>query len=47
MPQYNKLRETKLQIAQKQVEIENRQAYFATLNQISIELAQYEANLEK
>jgi Tfp pilus assembly protein PilO len=47
LPQYYKLQEAKMQIAEKNAEIENRQEYFAALSQARIELAQYEANLEK
>ena len=47
LPKYSKLQEIKLAIAEKNAEIENRQEYFAELSQAGIELAQYEANMEK
>lgn len=47
LPKYNELQEAKVKIAEKNTEIENRQEYFAALSQASIELSQYEANLEK
>ena len=47
LPKYNELQETKVKIAEKNVEIENRQDYFAALSQAAIELSQYEANMEK
>jgi len=47
VPKYSELQEVKISIAGKNAEIENRQEYFAELSQAAIELAQYEANLEK
>jgi Tfp pilus assembly protein PilO len=47
LPKYSKLQEVKVSVAEKNAEIENRQEYFAELSQAAIELAQYEANMEK
>lgn len=46
-PKYTELQETKVRIAEKIVEIESRQEYFAELSRAAIELSQREANLEK
>lgn len=47
LPKYNDLEETKMKVAEKNAEIENRQEYFAELSRAAIELSQHEANLEK
>jgi len=47
LPKYSDLQDAKVQVVAKNAEIANRQEYFAALSQAAIELAQYEANLEK
>lgn len=46
-PKYLDLQELRFKIAEKNVEIETRQDYFAELSQAALEFNQYEANLEK